>query len=111
MNPSAAQIRFFHALVFIVLMACLAYALYSAINDRITPWTWIAIGLIFVEGLILLYFKWQCPLTTWAENRGAKNGAVADLFLPKALADRLFPIYGVVYAVTVALIFLRWLVK
>jgi len=109
MNLNATQIRFLHALVFMVLMGCLAYALYSAISNEITRWTWIAIGLIFFEGLILLFYNWQCPLTTWAENRGAKNGAVADIFLPKALADRLFPIFGFVYAVTVAFIFFRWL--
>ena len=111
MNPSTAQIRLFHSLVFFFLMACLGYALYSAISNRITPWTWIAIGIIFVEGLILLYYNWRCPLTTWAESRGAENGAVSDLFLPKALADRLFPIYGFVYAATVLAVFLRWLIR
>jgi len=111
LNPSATQIRLLHTLIFFLLMACLGYALYSAIINQINHWTWIAIGIIFMEGLILLYYKWRCPLTLWAENRGAKNGAVADLFLPKALADRLFPIYGIVYAVTVALIFFRWLIN
>jgi len=111
MKINATQIRFLHTLVFIILMTCLAYAIYSAINDRVTPWTWIAIGVIFVEGIVLLYYNWRCPLTTWAENRGAKNGAVADLFLPKVLADRLFPIYGIVYALTVLLILIRWLIK
>jgi hypothetical protein len=109
MNPSVALIRFLHSLIFMALMACLAYAAYSAISDRITPWTWIAIGIIFGEGLILLYYKWRCPLTTWAENRGATNGAVADLFLPKFLADRLFPVYGFVYAITVVVVFFRLL--
>jgi len=111
MNLNADQIRLFHSLVFFFLLACLGYGLYSAIVDRITPWTWIAIGIIFAEGLVLLYYNWRCPLTTWAENRGAENGAVADLFLPKALADRLFPIYGFIYAATVLAIFFRWLIK
>jgi hypothetical protein len=109
MNLSANQIRFIHSGIFIFLLACLAYALYSAISNQINQWTWVAIGLIFVEGLILLYFNWRCPLTTWAENRGAENGAVADLFLPKALADHLFQICGFVYVVTVVIVIARWL--
>jgi hypothetical protein len=109
MNPSATQIRILHSLIFFIMMGLLIYALYSAISNQMTHWTWIAIGLIFVEGLILLYFNWRCPLTIWAENRGAENGAVADLFLPKVLADRLFQVCGLLYAVTVALVIIRWL--
>lgn len=108
MNLSVNQIRIVHSAVFIFLMGCLAYALYSAIRDQITQWTWIAIALIFLEGLVLLYYNWRCPLTIWAENRGAECGTVADIFLPKSLADRLFPIYGVIYALTVILVFVRW---
>ena len=32
------------------------------------------------------------PLRTMAENCGAENGQISDIFLPKWLADRLFPI-------------------
>lgn len=107
----ARQIRFIHAVIFVFLMGCLAYAIHSAVRNHITGWTWIALALIFLEGLILLFFNWRCPLTIWAENRGAKNGSVADLFLPKALADRLFPICGIIYALTVLLVFVRWYFK
>jgi len=107
MNFSAKQIQFFHAIIFLLLMTSLGYAVYSAASNHITSLTWIALGLILVEGIILAYFEWQCPLTTWAENRGAENGAVADLFMPKFLADRLFPIYGAVYAITLVLVVYR----
>lgn len=107
MNLSASQIKILHTIVFLFLMACLVYATYSALVNKITVWTWLAILLIFMEGLVLVYYRWKCPLTIWAENRGAENGAVADIFLPKVIADRLFPVYGLVYVATVALIVFR----
>ena len=111
MNLSANQIRFIHAIIFLFLMGCLGFALFSVIRNQITEWTWFALLLILLEGLVLAYFKWQCPLTTWAENRGAENGTVADLFLPKVLADRLFQVCGVVYAITVVLVLIRWFTR
>lgn len=115
MNPGITTgtnlIRFVHIVIFIFLMGCLAFALYSVISNRITSWTWIALLLIFLEGLVLMIFNWRCPLTIWAENRGAENGSVADYFLPKALADHLFLVYGIAYAITVVLVLVRWFFK
>jgi hypothetical protein len=50
---------------------------------------------------------WTCPLTILAERRGAMRGSVADIFLPKWFADRIFPICGSLYALAVALIVWR----
>jgi hypothetical protein len=57
----------------------------------------------------LLAFGGICPLTLLAERRGATRGSVADLFLPKWLADRIFPICGTTYAVAVLVIVVRLL--
>jgi len=111
MNLSANQIRFIHAIIFLFLMGCLGFAFYSVIRNQITIWTWFALVLIFLEGLVLAYYRWQCPLTTLAEKRGAVSGSVADLFLPKILADRLFPVFGFVYAITVVLVLVRWFAR
>jgi hypothetical protein len=85
-------IKFFHTLIFFGLSAGNVYVLYSALVNRVTRWTKLAIGAIFVEGFILILNGWRCPLRTWAEALGAPNGSVTDIFLPSWLASRIFAI-------------------
>jgi hypothetical protein len=103
------QIKLVHTLVFWVLSACVVYALYSGLADRITTWTWVACLLLLVESVVLVVSGWTCPLTVLAERRGAARGSVTDIFLPKWLADRIFPICGTGYALALALIAWRLL--
>jgi polyferredoxin len=101
------QVKLVHTLVFWVLSACTAYALYSGVTGRITTWTWIAVALLLVESLVLASCGWTCPLTILAERRGALRGSVTDLFLPRWCADRIFPVCGTMYAVALGLILWR----
>ena len=100
-------IKVVHTVVFWILSACVLYALFSGITGSITTWTWIAVALLFLEGVALAASSWTCPLTILAERRGATRGSVADIFLPKWFADRIFPICGSLYALAVALIVWR----
>jgi hypothetical protein len=105
------QIKLVHTVIFWILSACVLYAVYSGVAGRITAWTWIAVGLLLVESVVLALFRWTCPLTILAERQGAVQGSVADLFLPKWFADRIFPVCGTLYAVALVLIavrLLRW---
>jgi hypothetical protein len=101
------QIKLVHTVIFWVLSSCVMYALLSGATDRITTWTWIALGAVVLEGGVLLAFGGVCPLTLLAERRGAVRGSVADIFLPKWIADQIFPICGTTYAVAVLIILVR----
>ena len=103
------QIKLVHTVIFWILSLCVVYALFSAVADRIDVWTWIAVALLLVESLVLVASGWTCPLTILAERQGAVRGSVADIFLPKWLADRIFPICGTMYGAALALIFFRLL--
>lgn len=107
MRPSLLQIKVVHTLIFWVLSGCVVYALYSGVAGRITVWTWLAVGLLFVESVVLIASGWTCPLTILAERQGAAQGSVADIFLPKWFADRIFPVCGTAYGVAVVLILWR----
>jgi hypothetical protein len=72
-------------------------------------WTWVAVGLVLVESIVLAVSGWTCPLTILAEQHGAVRGSVADIFLPKWLADRIFPICGTMYGAALVLIVFRLL--
>ncbi len=107
MRITIFQIKFVHTVIFWVLSGCVLYALYSGLLGRVTPWTWIAIGLILLEGVALALTGGTCPLTLLAERQGAVRGSVADIFLPKWFADRIFPICGTTYVVALVLILIR----
>lgn len=100
-------IKVVHTLIFWVLSACVLYALFSGITGGITMWTWIAVGLLLLESVVLVASGWTCPLTILAERRGAMRGSVTDIFLPRWFADRIFPICGSMYVLAVALIIWR----
>jgi hypothetical protein len=106
-NRTILLIKVVHTLIFWILSACVLYALFSGITGSITMWTWIAVGLLLLESIVLAASGWTCPLTILAERRGAKRGSVTDIFLPKWFADRIFPICGSMYVVAVALIIWR----
>jgi len=102
-------IKVVHGVVFGLLCVCVLLVLYSGVANHITVWTWAAMGLIAVESAVLAWCDWTCPLTILAERLGARNGAVADIFLPKWFADRLLAICGTVFLLACAIVGLRLL--
>ena len=107
MKITLFQIKLVHSVIFWILSLCVVYALYSGVADRITTWTWVAVGLLLIESVVLVVSGWTCPLTILAERKGAMRGSVTDIFLPKWFADRIFPICGTAYGVALVLIALR----
>ncbi|WP_372974396.1 hypothetical protein [Muriicola sp.] len=51
-----------------------------------TIYTWIGIGIIVGEGLVLLLFKMYCPLTVLARRYSDSERHNFDIFLPEWLA-------------------------
>ena len=98
------QIKLVHTIIFWTLSLCVLYTLFSSVADRVTTWTWVAVVLLFVEGVALAASGCRCPLTILAERQGAMRGAVADILLPKWFADRIFPICGTLYVIGLVLI-------
>jgi len=100
-------IKAVHAVLFVLGSALLVALLYEVISGRITTLTWTAVFVFIGEGIILLAWGWRCPLTVYAENRGAASGQVTDIFLPEWLADRVFIIYGALFAVALVILVIR----
>lgn len=107
MKLTILQIKLIHTAIFWVLSGCVLYALFSGLADRVTVWTWVAVGLVVMEGVVLVASGWVCPLTLLAERLGATRGSVADIFLPKWLADRIFPVCTTTFLVACVIIALR----
>lgn len=100
-------VKVIHTILFFILNWCVFYILYSGIVNRITGWTKLAIILMVLEGIILIFNNWRCPLRDIAERLGAKDGRVSSLFLPRWLAKNLFEIYTPLFLISCAILIIR----
>lgn len=107
MLRSITFIKTIHTLAFILLSIANLALLYAALTGIVTKVTWLSIGLVLIEGIILMFNGWRCPLTAYTENLGAVSGQVTDIFLPKWFADRIFLICGLLFAFSVILFSIR----
>lgn len=106
----AGWVKAFHITFFVVMTILLLVFLYEVLFWRVTAWSWVTLVLFLVEGLILLVNGWQCPLTQIAESLGMENGQVTHLFLPKWFSDRVFHIYGALFALCCLGLLIRQLI-
>lgn len=101
LNKRVFLIKFIHSILFWLMAFCLFYILYCAIS-RTYDWTLLtAVGIIILEGLSLVFNRWECPLTTLAEKYGAEKGSVTDIFLPIWCARNVFKFFTVLFAIEI----------
>lgn len=88
MNPSSKLlfIKTFHTLIWALFVTVIFLILYSGVTDTVNSYTWIGIGLIIGEGLVLLLFRMSCPLTVLARKYSDSQKDNFDIFLPNWLA-------------------------
>ncbi|HMK04470.1 MAG TPA: hypothetical protein VK489_09770 [Ferruginibacter sp.] len=79
--------------------------LYAVIINKIDIWLWIGYGLFVLEGIILLVFKFFCPLTIIARKYSDSTKANFDIYLPDWLAKYNKSIYtsilGIIIVITI----------
>jgi hypothetical protein len=74
---------------------------YAVIVNNIDKYVWIGIGLILLEGLVLLYFKKMCPLTIMARKYSESTKDNFDIYLPNWLARNNKLIYTAFFIIIV----------
>lgn len=79
-------IKLVHTIVWLFFVSIIFYVVYSGVTNEITTLTWIAIGLVLAEGLVLLIFKMFCPITLIARKYSASKKDNFDIFLPEWIA-------------------------
>jgi hypothetical protein len=79
-------IKIIHTLVWLFFNAVIFYMLYAAITGKLDLWLWIGYGLFVLEGIILLDFKFFCPLTIIARKYSDSSKENFDIYLPVWLA-------------------------
>ena len=79
--------------------------LYAVISNKLDIWLWIGYGLFILEGIVLLVFKFFCPLTIIARKYSNSTKENFDIYLPNWLAKYNKLIYtsilGVIIGITI----------
>lgn len=106
-NRRLILIKLIHTLIWIFFNIVIFYLLYSVIINKLDRWVWICIGLIAIEGIILLAFKNLCPVTLVARKYSDSNKENFDIFLPNWLAKYNKQIYSVIVLITLIILIFR----
>lgn len=102
-------IKTIHTVIWVFFNIVIFYLLYAVIVNKIDKWVWICIGLILLEGMILLVFKKICPVTLIARKYSDSQAANFDIFLPNWLAKYNKEIYTVIVLIAVIILAYRLL--
>ena len=100
-------IKLVHTLIWLFFVFAIFYILFSGISNRINIYTWIAIGLIVGEGLVLFIFNKFCPLTLLARKYSDSSKDNFDIFLPNWLARHNKIIFTTIYLIGVIIVLIR----
>jgi hypothetical protein len=79
-------IKTLHTLVWLFFNVVLFYMAYAVIVNKIDKFMWIGIGLIVLEGVVLMLFNKMCPLTIIARKYSDSTKDNFDIYLPNWLA-------------------------
>lgn len=100
-------IKLAHTLIWLFFVIVIFYVLYSGITGKINTYTWVGIGLVIVEGVVLLIFKMFCPLTIMARKYSDSTADNFDIFLPNWLAKNNKRIFTTIYVIGLILVLAR----
>ncbi len=100
-------VKIVHTLIWAFFVGVIAYVVYAGLMDDITLTVWVAIGLVVLEGVLLLMNEGKCPLTSIARRYSDRLEDNFDIFLPNWLAKNNKFIFTAIFAIGVALVVWR----
>jgi hypothetical protein len=100
-------IKTIHTAIWVFFNVVIFYLLYAVIADKIDKWVWICLGLILLEGIVLLVFKKMCPVTLVARKYSDSTKSNFDIFLPAWLAKYNKLIYSIIVAISIVILAYR----
>ena len=110
-HSNLTTIKIIHTVIWVFFNVVLFYMAYAVIADQIDKYVWIGIGLILLEGMVLLSFKKICPLTIMARKYSKSSKDNFDIYLPNWLARNNKLIYTTFFIMIVCGILYRILNK
>ena len=86
-------VKTIHTVIWVFFNVVIFYMLYAVIANKLDIWLWVCFGLVLLEGITLLIFKWTCPLTLVARRYSDATTDNFDIYLPNWLARHTKVIY------------------
>ncbi|MCX7923104.1 MAG: hypothetical protein N3B21_14000 [Clostridia bacterium] len=99
MGKKLLLIKLIHTVIWLFYVVLIGYILYASICNMINLYLFIAIGFVVLEGLILLIFKWRCPLTVIGYKYSDNHEVGFDIFLPRWLAKNNKSIFSTIFVI------------
>lgn len=96
-----------HTIIWFFFVIVIGYVLYAGFADVIDATVWIAIGLVMLEGFILLMNEGRCPLTSMGMRYTERTDDNFDIFLPSWLARHNKTIFTTIFALGVLIVLYR----
>ena len=104
-------IKLIHTFIWFFFVSIIFYILYAGISGNITIYTWISIGLVIGEGIVLVLFKMFCPLTLIARKYSNSTKDNFDIFLPNWIAKYNKEIFTAIFLFGSIVVLIRVLTK
>ncbi len=96
-----------HTLIWIFFNVVIFYVVYAVLVNKIDRRVWICLGLIALEGVVLLVFKSLCPITVVARKYSDSDKDNFDIYLPNWLAKYNKRIYTTIVLLAVVVLIYR----
>ncbi len=106
-NRKLIIVKLVHSTIWMFFNLIIFYLYYSVIVNKIDKWVWICIGIILLEGLVLLFFKRICPITLIARKYSDSTKDNFDIYLPNWLAKNNKLIYTILFVAVLLMIAFR----
>ena len=107
LNSKLILIKILHTIIWLFFNVVIFYLLYAVIINKIDKWIWICIGLIVLEGIVLIIFKKICPVTIMARKYSDSDKDNFDIYLPVWLARYNKQIYSFIVLIAVIILIYR----
>lgn len=106
-NLKLIAVKVIHTLIWVFFNVVIFYLLYAVMANKIDKWIWICVGLIALEGIILVVFKRICPVTLIARRYSDSTKDNFDIYLPNWLAKYNKTIYTTIVMIAIAILIYR----
>ncbi|MGZ5191746.1 MAG: hypothetical protein ACXWCZ_12090 [Flavisolibacter sp.] len=106
-NSKLIVIKILHTIIWLFFNVVIFYLLYAVIINKIDKWIWICIGLIVLEGIVLILFRKVCPVTIMARKYSDSDKDNFDIYLPNWLARYNKQIYTVIVLIAIVILIYR----
>jgi len=110
-NHKLWLIKMLHTVVWLFFVCIIFYVVYCGIVGDINKYTWFAIGLVILEGVVLIIFKMFCPITIIARKYSDSTKDNFDIFLPEWLAKHNKTIFTTIFLISLILVLARAIFK